>query len=82
MENQLFWMAIGFVLSQIVIGIWVYTNNSDRSAEHEKLKVELAKRLFLRNQTGTYDLPSTIEAILTYQKLRLEGTRGVKVVKE
>jgi hypothetical protein len=81
MEN-LFWVTMSLIGLSVVIVIWFSINNNDRKKEHEKLKMELSQRLFLKNQLGTFDLPSCIEAMLIYHKLRLEGTRGVKVVKE
>ena len=82
MEQRMFYGILGFIVLQLLIVVWFAINNNDRKADHEKLKAELAQRLFLRNQLGTFDLPSIIDAMLKYHKLRLEGTRGVKVVKE
>jgi len=79
--KDLYWV-IGLLVLQFIVLFYAAYNFNYVNKKHEELKKELSNRLFYRNDIGTWDLPSIIEAMLTYHKLRLKNTRGVKIVKK
>jgi len=80
MENNLFWIVIGFIFSQVIIGVYVFTNLKDREAEHEKLKLELIQRLFIKiSPHAQYDLKSIIGELFNYLHLEIEQSSGLTI---
>ena len=62
--------------------IWFTINNSERKAEHEKLKAELAQRLFVRvSSYAQYDLRSILGELLNHLNCEIEEGSGLKIVK-
>ena len=83
MEN-LFWVVVAFICSQIVMGVWIYTSLDDMKTENTKLRAELSHRLFFRTPQGqiSFDVISVLNALLIYNKVKVEGTSGIKIVKQ
>ena len=82
MEN-LFWIVVSFILSQIVICVWIYTNLSDIKADHEKLKAELIQRLFIGiNQNVRFDLKTVLGVLIKELEYDIEVTSGLKLTKK
>ena len=80
MENNLFWVVIGFIFSQVIMGVYVFTNLRDREAEHEKLKRELIQRLFIQiSPHAQYDLRSVIGELFNYLHLEIEQSSGLTI---
>lgn len=80
--ESLFWIVVGFICSQIVLGVWFYTNTNDIKTEHERLKAELGQRLFVKTPVGNFDLKQILGALITYHKVKVEGTSAIKIVKD
>ncbi|TET08500.1 MAG: hypothetical protein E3J83_03375 [Candidatus Atribacteria bacterium] len=79
---NLFWYVMAFICSQVVICVYIYTNLNDVKEEHRKLKEDLAQRLFVGSSIGNFDIKIILGALLTHLKLKLEGTAGLKIVKD
>ena len=78
---SLFWYVMAFICSQVVICVWIYTNLNDVKADHEKLRLELIQRLFVKTSPhAQYDLKSILGELLNHLELEIEQTSGLKII--